>query len=61
MDYFYLIFQVFYDLILAGSVGDGSIIGVLLGYPIWALVTIGVLLCMDSMECFLHALRLHWY
>ena len=23
-------------------------------------VTFGVLICMDSMECFLHALRLHW-
>ena len=23
-------------------------------------VTFGVLMCMDSMECFLHALRLHW-
>ena len=25
-----------------------------------AMVTFGVLLCMDVMECFLHALRLHW-
>jgi V-type H+-transporting ATPase subunit a len=23
-------------------------------------VTFGVLMCMDIMECFLHALRLHW-
>ena len=23
-------------------------------------VTFGVLMCMDSMECFLHSLRLHW-
>lgn len=27
---------------------------------ILALATFGVLLCMDTMECFLHALRLHW-
>lgn len=25
------------------------------------LTTFLVLMCMDGMECFLHALRLHWY
>ena len=25
---------------------------------IW--VTFGILMCMDTMECFLHSLRLHW-
>jgi len=29
-------------------------------FPIFAGVTIGVLLVMDCMECFLHVLRLHW-
>lgn len=23
-------------------------------------MTFGVLMCMDTMECFLHTLRLHW-
>ena len=31
-----------------------------IGFPILAGATFGVLLCMDSMECFLHTLRLHW-
>lgn len=35
-------------------------IGLILGYLIFSFVTFGVLLCMDLMECFLHALRLHW-
>jgi len=30
------------------------------GYGIFAGVTLGVLLMMDVLECFLHALRLHW-
>ena len=25
---------------------------------IW--ITFGILMCMDTMECFLHSLRLHW-
>lgn len=31
-----------------------------LGYGIFAGITCGVLLMMDVLECFLHALRLHW-
>ncbi|KAL7580115.1 hypothetical protein ACA910_012875 [Epithemia clementina (nom. ined.)] len=31
-----------------------------LGYGVFAGVTLGVLLMMDVLECFLHALRLHW-
>jgi len=31
-----------------------------LGFGIFAGTTMGVLLMMDVLECFLHALRLHW-
>mgnify|MGYP003885706739 CR=1 FL=1 len=31
-----------------------------LRYAVFAAVTFGVLLLMDVLECFLHALRLHW-
>lgn len=31
-----------------------------IGFGIFAGVTMGVLLMMDVLECFLHALRLHW-
>lgn len=29
-------------------------------YLTFIFVTFMVLMCMDSLECFLHALRLHW-
>lgn len=32
----------------------------IISYYLYALLTFGVLMCMDVMECFLHALRLHW-
>lgn len=30
------------------------------GYAVFMAVSFGVLLIMDVLECFLHALRLHW-
>jgi V-type H+-transporting ATPase subunit a len=32
----------------------------IIGFIILAGLTFGILLCMDTMECFLHTLRLHW-
>ncbi len=34
--------------------------GVFLMFGAWSGVTFAVIICMDSLECFLHALRLHW-
>jgi len=48
---------------LASSIdegGFGGFIGLIFKYPIFSMATFGVLMCMDVMECFLHALRLHW-
>jgi len=33
---------------------------IFIGYLIFGHLTLAVLMCMDSMECFLHTLRLHW-
>ncbi len=32
-----------------------------IGFYVFAIVTFGILMAMDVMECFLHTLRLHWY
>jgi V-type H+-transporting ATPase subunit a len=52
---------VFWDKMIMqyGLEGDGAYWPVI-GFAVWALATFAVLLCMDSLECFLHALRLHW-
>ncbi len=31
-----------------------------IAFTVFAGLTFGVLMCMDSLECFLHTLRLHW-
>jgi V-type H+-transporting ATPase subunit a len=43
----------------AHSVGV-AFFGVWIGYFLWVSFTVGVLMSMDVMECFLHTLRLHW-
>ena len=52
--------KVFYEQILKGPIENGSTLGIIIGFPFWLSATIGVLMIMDTTECFLHVLRLHW-
>jgi len=52
---------VFWDkMIMQYGVSKANPAMVVIGFAVWAAATFAVLLCMDVLECFLHALRLHW-
>ncbi len=43
--------------------GDGRFLSnfkMAIGFYMLIWITFGILMCMDTMECFLHSLRLHW-
>lgn len=53
--------QVFWDMaMMQYGISTRSPIFVVIGFGAWFGATVGVLLGMDVLECFLHALRLHW-
>jgi len=53
--------SVFWDkMIMQYGIETGNFFMVFVGFAVWVGATFGVLLAMDSLECFLHALRLHW-
>ena len=52
--------KVFFEKSLFGLSVDGNFIFVIIGYFLFANITISVLMGMDLLEAFLHTLRLHW-
>ena len=52
--------EVFWNKIMQPGIDSGNPIMLYLLFIFFALATLGVLLVMDALECYLHALRLHW-
>lgn len=55
---------VLYDMTIKGSIPPKGALGVILliiTAVLWFILTVGILLLMEGLSAFLHALRLHWY
>eukprot|EP00475_Leptophrys_vorax_P018606 TRINITY_DN2547_c0_g1_i1.p1 TRINITY_DN2547_c0_g1~~TRINITY_DN2547_c0_g1_i1.p1 ORF type:complete len:867 (-),score=248.28 TRINITY_DN2547_c0_g1_i1:53-2590(-) len=50
---------VFWNYFIKSTMTGGGF-NLFVGFSIWFGVTMGVLMCMESLSAFLHALRLHW-
>jgi V-type H+-transporting ATPase subunit a len=51
---------VFWERAMVASMATYNSLFVFIGFAVFFGITTGVLLMMDVLECFLHALRLHW-
>ena len=52
--------EVFFNKVLVTTWNTGNPVMIVVGFAMWLGATLMVLMAMDVMECFLHALRLHW-
>eukprot|EP01089_Gocevia_fonbrunei_P001622 TRINITY_DN114_c0_g1_i2.p1 TRINITY_DN114_c0_g1~~TRINITY_DN114_c0_g1_i2.p1 ORF type:complete len:317 (-),score=74.20 TRINITY_DN114_c0_g1_i2:61-1011(-) len=52
--------MVFWQRVFVATLASGNFFAIFCGWAVWSFLTFGVLLCMEALSAFLHALRLHW-
>lgn len=52
--------EVLWDMILRPSLTSGNTFAILIGFYFWFVLTVAILIGMEGLSAFLHALRLHW-
>lgn len=52
--------EVFWDRVMVYCLDKEGLIAIFIGWSIWCALSVAVLLVMESLSAFLHALRLHW-
>jgi V-type H+-transporting ATPase subunit a len=52
--------NVFLEKLLFGPIATGNSVLMVIGFAMFCFMTLGVLMFMESLSAFLHALRLHW-
>jgi len=52
--------EVFFDMVLLRTIELENFAAIWVGFAVWGGATLGVLMGMESLSAFLHALRLHW-
>ena len=52
--------KVFLSKTIGGGIASGNALIIIFGMYFFLNISLGVIMLMDTMECFLHALRLQW-
>ncbi|KAJ3322915.1 H(+)-transporting V0 sector ATPase subunit a [Boothiomyces sp. JEL0866] len=52
--------DVLWEMVLLPALTSENAIAIVIGFYMWFSMTVGILICMEGMSAFLHALRLHW-
>jgi V-type H+-transporting ATPase subunit a len=52
--------KVFFEKTIGGGIESANAITIVIGMFLFFNITLAVIMGMDTMECFLHALRLQW-
>ncbi|KAJ3333480.1 hypothetical protein HDU91_002914 [Kappamyces sp. JEL0680] len=52
--------EVLWEMVLEPSLRSENGIAVTIGFYMWFVLTVGILIGMEGISAFLHALRLHW-